>query len=1153
MLQTDIFVKRENLEEKFSTLLRHKRGKIWSIFGTGGAGKTTILERLYTRCQRENIPVLFIDFSETFEEKVFPDLAMILDARNTHAKHFQIAKSEITSYYQAQLHSVSTKMQDFSGKEELDEDFKILWEPILDEVKFFSLFDGWRKRKDERQQLPACPEKILLDAFIQDVNDTGKGVILLDTFEQLKDKIVTTFLNIGKTGLESQDYPIRDIFGRFFSAIGEYMLGRSPVKIVIAGNTAVSTFGTVNPSLIETTEILPFNKEEIKLYFKNIQSIHGEFPSPEGQHIQSIAKITKGNPLYIRLLSEFILEEYGDERGWEKWNTLKKEFTTKEGDYGLLAYLVERIVQNITGEGENVWKLAIPRLLTEGIAEVVFPKSRESELHGEELLAALETKGIISQGEGRTRYVLHAEIKKALLNYAEKKFTRDEQHWLDAPEVLKLHTRLLDYYENVFSGEENYSQGSVLEFNSRKINPELLEPFYHEFLALREFEKKCAIDRREYWDLITESLIWFAWSFVSWITGNFGNLGSTQLSEFVEICHEEQQLLKDKKLFLDELANELRLVAKRGRLPQDWSRKVTYFKRLYEKYERDPEDFMLRMLYSSLLQGEYDKAERYYRQAIEVDPTDADLLGSYALFLEMFGKKYQRAKLSIDEKQQECRGNVCSLRTPAFVAHSESLYEQADIYYRRAIDADPTHADNIGNYGAFLHEVRKEYDQAEKFYCRAIEIEPNHARILGYYAILLHYIREDHEKAEMYYQKAIESDPTNAHNLGNYAEFLDNIRHDYEQADTYYRQAIDLDQTDARILGNYTCFLHYIRKDYDQAETYYRQAIKANPTDAYILGNYAEFLEEIRHDYDQADTYYQQAIENDPNNARTLGNYATFLEIVRHGYDQADIYYRKAIEADPTNAHNLACYATFLHYRRKEYDQAGTYYQQAIAADPNSAYALHNYADFLHYIRENYDQAEACYWQALETDPTNAYTLGNYAYFLEKVRHDYDQAETCYQQAIDAEPTNVGNLRCYATFLDQIRQNIEQAEVYYQRAIDTEPKDTASLGNYARLLLIQGNLEEGRKYLDKAFSLNPEEEPDLLSELWFYRYAHFPEWREKALDELKKLIQNGVRSKDWNLQLNVERALEEGHPNPKLLQALADVITKDVPADMLPF
>jgi hypothetical protein len=51
----------------------------------------------------------------------------------------------------------------------------------------------------------------------------------------------------------------------------------------------------------------------------------------------------------------------------------------------------------------------------------------------------------------------------------------------------------------------------------------------------------------------------------------------------------------------------------------------------------------------------------------------------------------------------------------------------------------------------------------------------------------------------------------------------------------------------------------------------------------------------------------------------------------------------------------------------------------------------------------------------------------------------------------------------------------------------------------------------------------------------------------KALSDLKNMLCSGVRSFDFSLQDNVDRAVHDGHPDPVLLQRLADIITHDAP------
>ncbi len=159
---------------------------------------------------------------------------------------------------------------------------------------------------------------------------------------------------------------------------------------------------------------------------------------------------------------------------------------------------------------------------------------------------------------------------------------------------------------------------------------------------------------------------------------------------------------------------------------------------------------------------------------------------------------------------------------------------------------------------------------------------------------------------------------------------------------------------------------------------------------------------------------------------------------------------------------------------------------------------------------------------------------------------DPDRMETIYQEGLDKFPNSAPLLGNYAVFLTNIRKEYDRAEEFYKRAIEADPNHAINLGNYAGFLLAKGAKEEGFKILEKALSLRSEEDKILLIECLFYRFAHSGDKRarQQTLTELKKLLQAGVRSPEWNLDDNVQRAREDGHPDPEFLGDLADVITE---------
>ncbi|MFV1885495.1 MAG: SIR2 family protein [Balneola sp.] len=370
-------------------------------------------------------------------------------------------------------------------------------------------------------------------------------------------------------------------------------------------------------------------------------------------------------------------------------------------------------------------------------------------------------------------------------------------------------------------------------------------------------------------------------------------------------------------------------------------------------------------------------------------------------------------------------------------------------------------------------------------------------------------IETDPTKKEQLFVDGIKKYPTNQELLVNYAIFLADIREDFDKAEELYVKALEIDSTQANILNNYAVFLTDVRKNFDKAEEFYTKALEIDSTKAHILGNYANFLADVRKKYDKAEELYIQALDADPENESNFGNYAIFLTDIRKNFDKAEEHYQKALNI-------------------------------------NSQYinGLISYANFLVSVRKDFEKAEELYNKALEFAPTSHRVLGAYADFLTDIRKDFKKAEDYYVEALNINPNDTRNLCNYAIFLTDIRKDFDKAENIYLKVLDMDPTHTYSLTNYAHVLILsKQNFKKAEKQIQKAFSNTPDQ-LDLLSELWFYRYAHYPTYLKEAKKELTKLIEDGAKSIGWDLQSHVNLAIKNDHPEPKKLQEFADAIAK---------
>jgi len=274
------------------------------------------------------------------------------------------------------------------------------------------------------------------------------------------------------------------------------------------------------------------------------------------------------------------------------------------------------------------------------------------------------------------------------------------------------------------------------------------------------------------------------------------------------------------------------------------------------------------------------------------------------------------------------------------------------------------------------------------------------------------------------------------------------------------------------------------------------------------------------------------------------------IEILYNVYSEIDIdkqekRFLEGIKQYPESAILLNAYAMFLHETRKDYGKAEEYYKKSIDADPNDYTCLGNYAVFLDNIRKNNDEAEKYYKKSIEIDSKEAIFLGNYAEFLYNTRKDYGKAEEYYKKSIDADPKDATNCGNYATFLHNTYKDYGKAEEYYKKSIDADPKDATNYGNYAHLILLfKKDFAEAAKYINKALELVLIDDLELLSELWFYRFAHYSKWHKQGEKELEKLIAKGAKSLGWDFQSHIPIAEETGHPKIEKLKEFARKLTE---------
>jgi tetratricopeptide (TPR) repeat protein len=317
---------------------------------------------------------------------------------------------------------------------------------------------------------------------------------------------------------------------------------------------------------------------------------------------------------------------------------------------------------------------------------------------------------------------------------------------------------------------------------------------------------------------------------------------------------------------------------------------------------------------------EYSKAEKYYRQAIILNPFDVQNYLNKALVLVALNKTEE--SLSILSEGI----NKSTLREDK----SMFLVTQGQIYAQQGNNSKAMQLYNQSvhlynkNYKAYLQKSMlfandasiRNIDSAIFLAQKAIELNSYYAdayHTLGW----LYLIKGNIQKANEQVQKAIELNPymAIAFNSRGYIAF---IQGDYEHALNDYTHALELDSSLIEVRKN-RAWLYFQSKQYDLAVKDYTQILKKIPVDIIALINNA-FANTYLSNFNKATLAFKKAMQLYPDSAIFKQNLGwCFMQAKQ--LDSAIFYYSRALSLNPTLINSLFNRG-YLYILKKEPEKA---------------------------------------------------------------------------------------------------------------------------------------------------------------------------------------------------------------------------------------
>jgi len=329
-------------------------------------------------------------------------------------------------------------------------------------------------------------------------------------------------------------------------------------------------------------------------------------------------------------------------------------------------------------------------------------------------------------------------------------------------------------------------------------------------------------------------------------------------------------------------------------------------------------------------QGRYSEAIKAFKEAIELDPSNAlahNGLGFAYLLTgeEKKGEKELKEALRLDPRLTKAIRNLATLY------HRQKRFKEAVSLWERLTEIKPKDAkawNNLANACFEVHHIQKAIAASK----RALALAPKDPVVINTYANM---------------QKQLLK---------------------LDEAEKYYKQLRDMRPEDKEvatlaILG--LAQVYFLKGNLAKAKVAALQARKEFPDDyrvSYQLGEVQESLGEL----DEAAKSYQEAIRLAPNNARLMCRVGDFYRKTKKS-DEAASLYRRAIETDGKYTDAYIRLVSLWAHQKKNLDEAESLAKAALAnAGPGYKQVLLDLLSIVKRLEGDYDQALKYSFEAMK-------------------------------------------------------------------------------------------------------------------------------------------------------------------------------------------
>ena len=681
------------IEEKVT----NKTPKVLFVHGQGGVGKSTLLKK-FLEYEYEEIPTVFINLQDT-KETNFVDILLNRDITTIkNCKNFEKIREmmlEEPKLFASVLEAYGAETAQVLKEIEIgNENYGLVVKTIVDATKLIAKFFK-RKYEAEKKEVLNNIEFALIDALQKDFKDYG--LLIVDTLEKVKNVHIKSRVDFKEKNIYKSHQEKNRMFKHYIEGLTKLFTSST---IIIAGRNTQDELNMDIPS--ESTEELSlenFSANNVnklfELYKKNKEL---KLPLPNTKQLDKIVELTNGNALKVSLFLEMAREF----NAWESFDFELMEERVKEDErYGLIFYMTDRVLSHLE-EHKDIWKLVIPRVLTQDIERLLF---KDEKILEKFIDVGLATKGV---GTEWKKYYLHDDVKSAIEAYYAKEFKGISLNsWHDSEKVIALHQKLIEFYEQ---NEDLSGLNSAFE------------ACYHKMMLRKDFERDFELTREEF-ALLTLSSISLNHNEKFRVCNAFSGLSDDVISELINVWIKERETFSS--LMSQNLYERLRSRVIEGK-SNNITKDIPFLEGLSKEDEFKNDDSLYNLIGSAYFdKKEYDNAIEAYQKAVEINPKDDEAynnMGSAYNHKKEYDnaiEAYQKA-VEINPKRDEAYYNIG-------VAYGKKQeYDNAIEAYQKAVEINPKKDGAYNNMGIAYYHLG-EFDKVIDAYVKALNINPQNS------------------------------------------------------------------------------------------------------------------------------------------------------------------------------------------------------------------------------------------------------------------------------------------------------------------------------------------------------------------------------------------------------------------------------------------